>query len=130
MGNDNIKAKKIILYLILSILTLGIYGIYWQYLIIKDIYFIANKTDNPLLDTLLSICTLGLYDIFIWYKISLYLCQIHKSKSDVPIESSGVLVVLAFFYQKLICYCIAQNDINNLLVPQSEESPIEKTIFV
>ncbi len=128
MKKTNLKSKNILLYVFLTIITFGIFGIYWQYQIIKDVYYFANRTDNALKDAIFALLTVGLYGIYLWYKIGVYLDHIYQSQNNTAYKSTGLLTILAIFYQTFLCFCIAQSDVNYLISREKEEQTIEKTL--
>lgn len=56
--------------IILSIVTFGIYGLYWLYCLASDINTLTGEEDSSGFKVLiLSIITLGLYELYWLYKV-------------------------------------------------------------
>ncbi len=112
MQNKEIKQRNIALYLVLTVVTLGIFSIYWQYHIYKDIYTLLDKDDNALLDIILIIASFGIYGLFVWYKISIYLYQISQSANQKYEPSSTLFIVLSAIQLNIILCFIVQTELN------------------
>ncbi len=87
-------------YFLLSILTGGIYGIWFLHRLAKDTNKICaddgKHTHGVAILVLLTICTLGIYPIFWWTNIADRTKQVGKRMNDyVPNEPSKVLLWLA-----------------------------------
>ncbi len=115
MENKEIIKKNIPLFLALTILTLGIFGIYWQYNILKDTYFLLEKDDNALFDIILIILTFGIYGLFVWYKISMYLYKLSQKLERNYEPNSTLFVVLSLFHLSFIICFISQTELNYYL---------------
>ena len=101
--------KNIALCVVLSIVTCGIYAIYWLYTINE-----AACTVNPPewntsggMVILLSIVTCGIYSIYWHYKMG-------KAFSVLPgaSDNSVLYLVLSLLGFGIVNYCLMQNDIN------------------
>ena len=105
-----IKNRSIPVCVILSIVTLGIYGIYWFVKLTNDSNALApnNTTTSGGKAFLLSIVTLGIYNIYWNYKLG---CKVDEMKGSD--SNSGVLyLVLGLFGLGIINSCLAQSEIN------------------
>ena len=105
-----IKNRSIPVCVILSIVTLGIYGIYWFVKLTNDSNALApnNTTTSGVKAFLLTIVTLGIYNIYWNYKLG---CKVDEMKGSD--SNSGVLyLVLGLFGLGIINSCLAQSEIN------------------
>ena len=105
-----IKNRSIPVCVILSIVTLGIYGIYWFVKLTNDSNALApnNTTTSGGKAFLLTIVTLGIYNIYWNYKLG---CKVDEMKGSD--SNSGVLyLVLGLFGLGIINSCLAQSEIN------------------
>jgi len=108
-----IAPRSIAMAIILSIVTCGIYGLYWFVVLTNDM----NKLSGNESDTsggmalLLSLVTCGIYTFFWAYKIG--------EKRDIVAgenSSSGILyLILSLFGFGIIVYALAQDAINKAL---------------
>ena len=104
-----IKNRNIVVCILLSIVTLGIYGIYWFIVMTDESNALApkNKTTSGGKAFLLSLVTLGIYGIYWIYKLGNKVGEMSNGSDQ------GVLyVVLSLFGLAIIPYCMAQAEIN------------------
>lgn len=109
-----IQQRNIALCIILSIVTCGIYGLYWIYTMTEDTNHLMgdpNATSGGIV-ILLSIVTCGIYMWFWMYKKGEQLDQI-KSSRGVPSSNSGVLyLILSIVGLSIVSYALIQNELN------------------
>ena len=116
MMNRPKQERNIAVCIILSIVTCGIYGLYWLYSMAEDMKTVtgdANATSGGVL-ILLTIITCGIY---LWYWMYKQGCQIDaiKTARGIPSSSTGVIyLVLCIFELGIVAYALLQNELNNL----------------
>ena len=98
--------RSFVAYLVLGILTLGIYNIWFLHHLIKDINELCKDEDKKyqspgiLIYFLFSLLTCGLYSIFYWYRIGDML-EVNSRRRNCNITATrGVLLacfVINFF---------------------------------
>ncbi len=105
-----IKERNIVLCIIFTILTCGIYGIYWNACLQNDSLKAANEEGTSgAMVVVLTILTCGIYGYYWAYKLGERTDKINAKDSN-----SGILyVILQFLGLGLVYYCIAQATINN-----------------
>lgn len=114
MNTNSIKERNIFLSIFLTFITCGIYGIFWFFATIGDVYKLDEATDNLVLDIILSFITCGLYVFFLLYKVSNKLVSI-KTKAGLPASSNtAVFILLHLFGFGIINSCIIQDELNNI----------------
>ena len=106
---------NIVLCVVLSIVTCGIYGIYWFVKMTDETNDMTGSTvASGIVAFLLSIVTCGIYAFYWNYKMGEKVDQINGTPSN-----SGILfLILALFGLSIVNYCIIQNAINNKVAPQ------------
>lgn len=117
-GGSLVMSKSIGVCIILSIITCGIYSLYWLYCMAEDLNRISGKNDTSGgLVVLLSIITCGIYGWFWLYQAGDKINQ-GKMQRGVPADSSlGILyLVLGIFSLSIISYALIQNEINKFAV--------------
>lgn len=102
-GEDNktnstkIKYRSFLKYLLLSFLTLGIYGIYMFYGLVKDVNNICEgdgkRSPNYIVVLLLSMVTCGVYGIYWWYRQGERI-KASAPKYGVQIQESGMTILV------------------------------------
>ncbi len=115
-GGGAIQQRGIVMCIVLTFVTCGIYGLYWLYAMTED----ANKVSgdpNPTsggMVLLLSIVTCGLYSIYWVYKMGKTLNEA-GTKRGVEIQDNSVLyLILTLIGLGIVDYCLIQNDLNKL----------------
>lgn len=116
--NHNVKEKSIGLCIVLSLVTCGIYSIYWLYTIAKDLNDLCasqnqEKGPDAGLVVVLSIVTCGIYLIYYMWKAGKMVSSLTKNGQRMS-DDSVVLMVLAILQLSIVSYCILQSNINGL----------------
>ncbi len=98
--------------LILSIVTCGLYTLYWMYAITEDIIIIAKDewSISGGMTLLLTFLTCGLFLIFWAYKMGRILEKYNGGK-----DNSILYVMLELLGLNIISLCIIQDQINQCL---------------
>ena len=110
-----IERRDIVVAIILSVVTCGIYGLYWFYCLTDD----SNKASGDYsisagLALLLSLVTCGIYSLFWYYQMGKKMAQAGANKG-ITIEDNSILyLILGFFGLGIVCYCLIQNDLNRV----------------
>lgn len=120
------KQRNLALCIIFSIITCGIYELYWIVCITDE----ANElSENPnyasgIFALLLTIVTCNIYGLYWAYQMGEKI-DIIKQKRGKPTSNSGVLYLILQLIFPLIGLVLMQNEVNQLL---DENTPwIEKT---
>ena len=90
-----VKEKSIGLCVVLSLVTCGIYSIYWLYTIAHDLN---------------DLC--GIYLLYYLWKAGKMVSSLTRSNGHHPSDDSIVLMVLSILQLSLVSYCILQSHIN------------------
>lgn len=112
-----VKEKSIGLCVVLSLVTCGIYSIYWLYTIAHDLSDLCEsqnqeKGAEPGLVVVLSIVTCGIYLLYYLWKAGKMVSSLTRSNGHHPSDDSIVLMVLSILQLSLVSYCILQSHIN------------------
>lgn len=112
-----VKEKSIGLCVVLSIVTCGIYGIYWLYTIAHDLNDLCEsqnqeKGAEPGLVVVLGVVTCGIYSLYYLWKAGKMVASLTRSNGQHPSDDSIVLMVLSLLQLSLVSYCILQSHIN------------------
>lgn len=112
-----ISRREIITCILLSIVTCGIYGIYWLMCMVDDLNKACNEPQPTTGGTvvLLTLVTCGIYG-FIWaYRAGEQLCRARQARYGYPGENNSVLyLVLSLFGLSIVTYCLIQSELNKL----------------
>ena len=109
-----IKQRNIGICILLSIVTCGIYGLYWFVVLTDDINQESGETDATSggMSLLLTIVTCNIYGWFWAYKMGEKV-DIIKNRNGEPSSNSGILyVLLQVFGLGIIAYALMQDTAN------------------
>lgn len=110
------KQRSIVVCILLSLITCGIYTIYWMIVLNDDANQISGKngTSGGLV-FLFSLITCGFYSYYWMYQMGVAVEMIHEqrggSKSNMPI----VYLLLSIFGLGIIAYALLQDELNKAL---------------
>ncbi|MCM1547451.1 MAG: DUF4234 domain-containing protein [Ruminococcus sp.] len=111
-----IKNRNIALCIVLSIVTCGIYTIYWMITMANDVNTVSDRNDdtNGAVVFLLSAVTCSIYLLYWMYKTGEKL-EYAQQKRNLPSSNNGVVyLVLTLFGFRIISYCLIQAELNKM----------------
>lgn len=108
-----IQQRNIAVCIILSIVTCGIYGLYWLACLTNDTNAAAG-TDGTSggMTVLLTIVTCNIYSLYWGYKQGEKI-DIAKQKHGMPSSNSNVLYLLLCLFVPVVAWALMQNELNN-----------------
>lgn len=108
-----ISKRDVAMAIILSIITCGLYGIYWFIVMTDESNNVSDeKTSSGGLAFLYTLITCGIYRLYWNYKMGQKLYLAGK-KYNLPISDNSVLyLILAIFGFDIVNYCLIQSDLN------------------
>ena len=110
-----IQQRSIAVCIILTIVTCGIYGVYWFICLTND----ANTASNTFgtsggMAVLLTIVTCGIYGLYWAYKQGEKI-DAAKANRGVPSSNSGILyLILSIFSLGIVAWALMQNELNKM----------------
>ena len=114
INTAGISKRNIVVAIILSIITCGIYNIYWTVKLNNELLQMSGKEGaSGGMVILLSLLTCGIYTYYWYYKLGVYASTIEGKENDSSL--SIVFILLAFFGLGFVNYIIAQSKINEHL---------------
>ncbi|MEX1329560.1 MAG: DUF4234 domain-containing protein [Desulfobacterales bacterium] len=104
------------LYLVLTILTCGIFNLYWNHRQMEACNVLLNRREFSFWTwLLLTILTCGIYHIFYQYKMGAAIVEIqHLLNRDVFYKLPLLSVIVTILGFSIVVDCIHQNEINKL----------------
>ena len=112
-----IPNRSIALAIVLSIVTCGIYGLYWLYCIVNDLNTASGDTADTSGGTvlLLSIVTCGIYMYYWNYKAADKVNKIHAMNGELQDTSLNILyLILTLVGFGIVTYALIQNELNHV----------------
>ena len=109
--NSGIAPRNIAVSIILSLVTCGLYSIYWFIKMNDEVNALANDTTAPSggIAFLLSLITCGIYGMFWSYKMGE---KCDKIKNINGGNSAVLYLILTFVGLGIVTYCLIQDSIN------------------
>ncbi|MSS62813.1 DUF4234 domain-containing protein [Velocimicrobium porci] len=107
-----LKQRNIALCIIFSIITCGIYSLYWFVCLTDDVNTIS-KEPGPSggLALILTIITCGIYGLYWAYKCGEKLDNV-KLRQGYPSGNSGILYLILYLFGAIISFAVIQNELN------------------
>ena len=112
----HIEKRSVGLAIFLSIITCGIYMIYWEYVVIDSLYKANKMPSTAGMDVVLSIVTCGIYGLYMLYKAGKLESGAHTLHELPPKDDSILYILLGIFGLAIVSFAILQNNINTSLV--------------
>lgn len=101
-----IRERNFATYLLLSIITCGIYSIFFWYSYIEDLNIICNgdgeETPNYIVAFFLSLVTFGIYGFYYFYKFANRM-QFNAPRYQVTLQENGTTILLFRIVGALVC---------------------------
>lgn len=110
-----VQRRDLVLYILATVFTCGIFGLYWFVVLTDDVNTLSGQPDTSgAMSLLLTIITCGIYG-FIWaYKQGEKIDRIKQSRG-LPASNGGVLYLILYIFGGVIAYALIQNEVNNLV---------------
>ena len=105
-----IKVRNIVSYILLTLVTCGIYGIYWTVMIAREAVSVKDPADNALLEIILMLF-LPFVGIFMTEKKFAEGCA---ARGVAHTDNSILYLVLGLVGLGIVGMCMLQNDLNKI----------------
>ena len=111
----NIQERNIALAIVLSIITCGIYGLYWFVMLTNEANaYSEDYTTSGGVALLLTIVTCGIYGYYWAYKMGEKL-KIAQGKNNLVQKDNGILyLILDFVGLGIVAWALMQSDLNEI----------------
>lgn len=113
----SIQNRNLAMYIILSIVTCGLFSIYWFIVVTDDLKSITNDNQSSTggVAFLLTLVTCGIYGFYWAYKMGEKVDYM-KSMSGMPAGNSSILfLILQIFGLQIVNLAIIQDSINKFV---------------
>lgn len=109
-----VQNRNIGLAILLSLLTCGIYGIYWFVVLTDDINKVAGTPEDTsgLMSFLFTLLTCGIYGYYWYYKMAKKLYNAGQNYGKGTSDNAVLYLVLGLFGLGIVNYCLLQSDLN------------------
>ncbi len=116
-----IKERNIVVSILLSIITCGIYQLYWWVTITDDV---DNVSENPtkrngVVVILLTLITCGIYGFYYWYQNGKLMEEANQRKGVNGSSNAILYLILSLFGLSIVNYILVQADLNKYATEQA-----------
>ncbi len=110
-----VNQRSIATAIILTLITCGIYGIYWFIVLTNDVGRLSGDHDfTGGKHFLLTLVTCGIWS-FIWaYQAGKHLEEAQRQRGLHATDNSVLYIILTFFGLGIVTYALVQLDVNKL----------------
>ena len=117
-----IKQRDIVVAVLLTIVTCGIYGIYW-FVVLTDDVATANEDSNfsGAKSLLFTIITCGIYGIYWNYKIGKEIYEAGQKRGIDISDNSVLYLILGIFGLGIVNYCMVQDELNKIALEMNND---------
>lgn len=112
-----IQKRNLAMYIVLSIVTCGLFGIYWFIVVTDDVKSITNDNQSSSggVAFLLTLVTCGIYGFYWAYKMGEKIDYM-KSMQGMPSGNSSILfLILELFRLQIVNLALIQDSINRFV---------------
>ena len=111
-----VNERSIPLYIVLSVLTCGLFSIYWFIVLADDIRRLKGGTKpNGVTDYLLGLITCGIYLLYCYYQYPKYIVEIQEKKGIEVNDISLIAILLGIFSLGIVSLALIQNEVNKIV---------------
>lgn len=115
-----IKERNIVVCILLSIVTCGLYGIYWYITLTDDV---SRSNEDPsftgIKAFIFTLITCGIYSFYWNYKIGKEMYEANQKHGINSSDNSVLYLIISIFGLSIITYCLVQNELNTLAKQQN-----------
>lgn len=112
------QQRNIALCIVLSIITCGIYGIYWMIVLTDNTTFASQKkvySTSGGVAFLLTLITCGIYGFYWDYQMGKSISQAQQDAGIASSDNSILYIVLRLFGLSIVSYALMQSDLNKMV---------------
>lgn len=111
------RNRSIALCIVLTIVTCGIYGLYWWACLVNEANIASGDPGTSGVGViLLSIITCGIYGVYYDYRIAEKHNKARAARGMAPDQNMGLIyILLSLFGLKLVTWALMQNAENQIL---------------
>ena len=109
--------------ILLSIITCGIYGLYWMVQLNDEVNQLSGHTNDTSggMVLLLSIVTCGIYEWFWIYKMGEKVDAIKTSRGEAASSSPILYLLLSIFGFDIVAWALIQDTINHAVAGPTDQ---------
>lgn len=107
------KQRNIVVCILLTLVTCGLYGIYWMVVLNDDVNTMAGKQGTSgIMVLILTLVTCGIYSLYWMYQMGVAVEMIHDKHGEPHGSAPVVYLLLDLFCLDIVSYALIQNELN------------------
>jgi hypothetical protein len=107
--------RSIPLYIVLSLITCGLFSIYWFISIAGDIAKLREQTEpRGVFDYIIGLITCGIYLLVCYYRYSKYIVEIQE-KRGLKVNDISVISLIFGIFLGIVSMALIQNELNKIV---------------
>lgn len=111
-----VQKRDVAIYLILSMVTCGLFAIYWFIVLTDDVDAVTGQPGvGGGMSFLFALLSCGIYYFYWAYKTGEKLDQARMANGIPSANYAIVFLLLQFFGLSIVTFCIAQGEVNNFV---------------
>lgn len=109
-----VQERNIVVNIILSVVTCGIYGLYWLCTLTSDVDTVSQNPNkrSGVLVILLTLLTCGIYMIYYWYQNGKLMEETNQQNGKNGSSNAILFLILSLLGFSIVNYIILQADLN------------------
>ena len=108
------KQRNVALGIVFSLITCGIYGLYWLVCLTEDTNAAAGENGTSgVMALIFTIISCGIYGLYWAYRCGEKLDKA-KTMRGIPASNGGVLYLILYIFGGVIAYALIQHELNKL----------------
>lgn len=117
-----IKERNIAMCIVLSLVTCGIYALYWLVCMANDLNVVADRKNGTSggMVVVLTIVTCGIYGWFWLYKSGEALDQLRVKNGGISGNQAIIFLLLSIFGLSIVSYALMQSELNHYATPVAQ----------
>lgn len=114
----SIQRKNIALCVIFTILTCGIYGLYWLYCMVEECNLLTSRPNAASggMVLLLTIVTCGIYELYWLYRAGEDLDRLRTDRGGLPGHLGLLYLIVTLLGFGIVTYALLQSELNEYAV--------------
>lgn len=111
-----IKQRSVIMVIILSLITCGLYNFYWMYAITEELSYATNDSNFSGAKSLIfTLITCGIYAFFWYYIVGQKVAEVQRQHNMFPRENGVLYIILSVLGFSIIANAIIQSEQNKFV---------------
>ena len=115
-GKFPIRKRSLATCIILTLITCGIYGLYWYYCLIEEMKIVTGEQEemSAAMTVFVTVITCGIYGWIWFYRAGEKVDRIRQARGENASSLGIIYALLAVMCLPIVDYCLIQDEFNKL----------------